>query len=282
MTRPLRIAYPGALYHVTSRGNVQQRMYEDDEDRHAFLAVLDAVVRRYNWLCHAYCLMDNHYHLVIETPDGNLPRGMRQLNGVYTQRFNRHHGRVGHVLQGRYKAIVIDRDSYLLEVCRYVVLNPVRAGLAHTPADSPWSSYRATAGMEPPPTWLTTAWVLAQFGRQRHQAQTRYQAFVQEGIDRPGPWEQVRGQMLLGDEAFVTRLQPALQQSRAIRDVPRVQRFADRPQLTELFAEVENHPKAVRNQLIRQAYEAHGYTLAAIAQMVGLHYTTVSKIVNAR
>jgi REP element-mobilizing transposase RayT len=257
-------------------------MYEDDEDRHAFVAVLGAVVRRYNWLCHAYCLMDNHYHLVIETPDGNLPRGMRQLNGVSTQRFNRHHGRVGHVLQGRYKAIVVDRDNYLLEVCRYVVLNPVRAGLAQTPSDYPWSSYRATAGLEHPPTWLTTAWVLAQFGRQRHQAHTRYQTFVQEGIDRPGPWEQVRGQMLLGDAAFVTRLQPALQQSRAIRDVPRVQRFADRPQLTELFAEVDNHPKAVRNQRIRQAHEAHGYTLAAIAQMVGLHYTTVSKIVNAQ
>jgi REP element-mobilizing transposase RayT len=99
--------------------------------------VLGAVVRRFNWLCHASCLMDNHYHLVIETPERNLPPGMRQLNGVYTQRFNRRHGRVGHVLQGRYKAILVERESYLLELCRYVVLNPVRAGLVQAPSDYP-------------------------------------------------------------------------------------------------------------------------------------------------
>jgi REP element-mobilizing transposase RayT len=282
MARPLRIAYPGALYHVTSRGNAQQRIYEDEGDRHAFAAVLEAVVSRCHWLCHAYCLMDNHYHLVIETPDGNLPRGMRQLNGIYTQRFNRRHGRVGHVFQGRYKTILVDRDSYLLELCRYVVLNPVRAGLVQAPGDYPWSSYRATAGIECAPTFLTTVWVLAQFGRQRHRAQARYQTFVHEGIDRPGPWEQVRGQILLGDETFVTRLQPALRPFQAAQEVPRVQRFADRPRLEDLFANVASHPKTARNQRIRQAHEAYGYTLAAIAQAVGLHYTTVSKIVNAR
>jgi REP element-mobilizing transposase RayT len=282
MARPLRIAYPGALYHVTSHGNAQQRIYADDEDRHIFVAVLEDVVCRFHWLCHAYCLMDNHYHLMVETPDGNLPQGMRQLNGVYTQRVNRRHGRVGHVFQGRYKAILVERDSYLLELCRYVVLNPVRAGLVQAPWDSPWSSYRATAGLVCPSPWLTTEWVLAQFGRQRHQAQARYQTFVSEGIGRPGPWEQVRGQMLLGDETFVTRLQPALKPFQAVQEVPRVQRFAHRPRLEDLFADVESHPKAVRNQLIRQAHAAYGYTLAAIAQAVGLHYTTVSKIVNAR
>jgi REP element-mobilizing transposase RayT len=129
MARPLRITYPGALHFVTSRSNAQQHIFADDEDRHAFVAGLAAVVCRFNWLCHAYCLMDNHYHLVIETPDGNLPPGMRQLNGVYTQWFNRRHGRVGHVLQGRYKAILVERESYLLELCRYEVLNPVRAEL---------------------------------------------------------------------------------------------------------------------------------------------------------
>ena len=122
MARPLRIEYDGALYHITSRGNERKPIYKD-EDRTVFLDVLKQVNKRFNWICHAYCLMNNHYHIVVETPDGNLSKGMRQLNGVYTQTFNRWHHRVGHVFQGRYKAIVIEKESYLLEVSRYVVLN---------------------------------------------------------------------------------------------------------------------------------------------------------------
>ena len=133
MARPLRLEFPGAVYHVTSRGNARAAIFLDDEDRPIFLGVLGAVVARFGWLCHAYCLMDNHYHLLLETPDPNLSRGMRQLNGVYTQRFNRRHGRVGHVLQGRFKAILVDRDGYLLELARYLVLNPVRAGRVKDP-----------------------------------------------------------------------------------------------------------------------------------------------------
>jgi REP element-mobilizing transposase RayT len=146
MARPLRIEFPGAVYHVTSRGNARAAIYADDTDRQTFLALLTQVVQRYHWLCHAYCLMDNHYHLVLETPEGNLAPGMRQVNGLYTQGYNRRHGRVGHVLQGRYKALHIERDSYLLTVCRYVVLNPVRTGMVRTAQDYDWSSYRATAG----------------------------------------------------------------------------------------------------------------------------------------
>jgi len=129
MARPLRLSYPGALYHVTARGNARQAIYTDDADRQMFLLVLEDVETRYHWLCHAYCLMDNHYHLLLETPQGNLSAGMRQVNGVYTQRFNRRHGRVGHIFQGRFKAILVERESYLLELCRYLVLNPVRAGI---------------------------------------------------------------------------------------------------------------------------------------------------------
>ena len=148
MARPLRIEYPGALYHVTSRGNARAPIYKADADRETFLDVLERVTERFNWLCHAYCLMDNHYHLMIETPDGNLASGMRQLSGVYTQRFNRRHKRVGHVFQGRYKAILVDRDSYLLELCRYVVLNPVRAKMVRSARQWRWSSFRATASGE--------------------------------------------------------------------------------------------------------------------------------------
>ena len=130
MSRPLRIEFAGAVYHVTSRGNGRKPIFRDDVDRRSFLEVLHKVNQRHHWICHAYCLMTNHYHLVIETPEGNLSRGMRQLNGVYTMYFNRRHRTVGHVFQGRFKAILVERESYLLEVCRYVVLNPVRAGSA--------------------------------------------------------------------------------------------------------------------------------------------------------
>ena len=146
MARPLRLEFPGALYHLTSRGNARLPICEDGKDREAFLATLSAAVERFNWICHAYCLMGNHYHLMVETPDGNVSAGMRHLNGVYTQRFNRRHGRVGHVFQGRFKAIVVERESYLLELCRYVVLNPVRAAMVKRVERYPWSSYRATAG----------------------------------------------------------------------------------------------------------------------------------------
>ena len=129
MARPLRIEFAGALYHVTSRGDRREDIYLDDGDRQLFLEVLEAVCERFNWEVHAYCLMSNHYHLLVETPDGNLSRGMRHLNGVYTQRFNRRHKKVGHVFQGRYKAILVQKENYLLELSRYIVLNPVRAGM---------------------------------------------------------------------------------------------------------------------------------------------------------
>ena len=126
MTRPLRLEYAGALYHLTARGNAQAAIYLEDSDRHLFLELLGKEVKQQRWVCYAYCLMDNHYHLLIETPEANLVSGMRRLNGVYTQAFNRRHQRVGHVFQGRYKSILVDKDSYLQELCRYIVLNPVR------------------------------------------------------------------------------------------------------------------------------------------------------------
>ena len=154
MSRPIRIEFSGALYHVTSRGDRREAIYEDDVDRERFLSVLGQVSEDFNWVCHAWCLMDNHYHLLIETPDGNLSKGMRQLNGVYTQYSNRRHRRVGHLFQGRYKAILIDGDSYLLELARYVVLNPVRAGMVKGPGEWPWSSYLAMVGKQSSPPWL--------------------------------------------------------------------------------------------------------------------------------
>lgn len=279
MARPLRIEFPGALYHVTSRGNARQAILVDDRDRAAFLAVLETAVERFAWLCHAYCLMDNHYHLLVETPEGNLGRGMRHLNGLYTQRFNRRHGRVGHLFQGRYKAILVDREGYLLELCRYVVLNPVRAGVVPEPGAYRWSSFRATAGLEPAPRLLATDWILEQFGQARREAQRGYRDFVAAGLGRPSPWCGLKGQILLGGERFVERLRPRLDETAALAEVPRRQRLAARPSLEAVLGERGALPRAERNRRIAEAHLAHGYTLAEIGRHCGLHYATVSRII---
>jgi REP element-mobilizing transposase RayT len=272
----LRVEYPGAVYHVTSRGNAGQAIFLADEDREAFLSTFGLVVSRHGWLCHAYCLMDNHYHLLLETPDATLSQGMRQLNGLYTQRFNRRHGQMGHVLQGRFKSILVDRDAYLLELARYVVLNPVRAGAVKHPEDWEWSSYRATAGETPPPSFLTTDWVLAQFGARRRQAQEHYRRFVAEGGGRT-VWENLHGGVILGDEAFVESVKPRLTKSEQAKEIPVRERLASRPSLQDLFKGTKS--KKERGEKACAAYAVHRYTLREIGEHLGLHYSTVSKMV---
>ncbi len=142
MARPLRIEYAGAFYHITARGNARQDIYLTDADRSAFLALLAQTCGRYDWRCHAYCLMSNHYHLLLETNQPTLSTGMKFLNGLYTQHFNRQHHRTGHLYQGRFKGILVERDAYLLELARYIVLNPVQASMVRSAKDWPWSSYR--------------------------------------------------------------------------------------------------------------------------------------------
>ena len=221
MARPLRLAYPHAIYHVTARGNARAAIYLDDEDRSLFPCVLSDCITRFGWVCHAYCLMDNHYHLMIETPDANLSAGMRQLNGVYTQRFNWRHGRVGHVFQGRFKAILVERDSYLLELCRYVVLNPVRAHMVKEVAQYPWSSYPAMTGAAPVPDWLHTDWLLSQFGKSRAATRRKYAQFISEGMEQDSPWGNLKGQVLLGSEGFVEKLQSRIQEKDDLTEVPK-------------------------------------------------------------
>ena len=150
MARPLRIEYPGALYHITSRGNNKQDIFLDDSDRISFLEILSKVIEEREWLCYAFCLMGNHYHLLIETPKANLSRGMQQLDSVYARRFNKRHERVGHLFQARFHAALIEKEVYLLEVLRYTVLNPVRAGLCKDPAFYKWSSYLDIIGKRKP------------------------------------------------------------------------------------------------------------------------------------
>jgi REP element-mobilizing transposase RayT len=268
MARPLRLEFPGAVYHVTSRGNARQDIVADDRDRTVFLSVLAQVVDRYGWLCHAYCLMDNHYHLLIETPQPTLSLGMRQLNGRYTQSYNRRHERVGHLFQGRFTAILVEKEAHLLELCRYVVLNPVRAKLVPHPRQWAWSSYRATVGETSAPVWLTTDWILGQFGQRVGPAQERYRTFVAEGRGGPRPWEQLTGQIYLGSEEFIAQHQP----NRVIRDIPRRQTQAQRPTLRVLFQRKGTEP-----ELIYRAYRHYGYRLAEIGTHLGVHYATVSR-----
>jgi len=278
MARPLRIEYPGAVYHITSRGNACQEIFLEEEDRAAFLSTLRSVIGRFHWLCHAYCLMDNHYHLLMETPEGNLCRGMRQLNGVYTQAFNRRHGRVGHLFQGRFRALLVEKESYLLELCRYVVLNPVRAQLVSRPEEWPWSSYSATAGIQRPPDFLSISRILVQFSPKRKEAERRYREFVWEGIEKEGPWGNLTGQIFLGKEGFVEGLRNLLGESQELEEIPRAQRYASRPSLQDLFLPGGEDRKE-RDRRIYDSHVHYGYTLKEIAQHLGIHYTTVSKAV---
>jgi REP element-mobilizing transposase RayT len=280
MARPLRIEFDGALYHVTSRGNERKAIFKDDFDRRLFLDSLAQVNLRFHWLCHAYCLMDNHYHLVVETPDANLSKGMRQLNGVYTQAFNRRHRRVGHLFQGRFKGILVQKESHFLEVCRYVVLNPVGAGMVRHPREWVWSSYRATAGQGAMPGCLTVDEVLGQFGRRRGAAEVRYRQFVSEGIGRGSIWGNLAAQSLLGEEGFAEALKGHVRGYETIQEIPRGQRLIGRPSLKALFEGVAKDGTK-RDRLIAKAVNEHGYSQVEVARHLKLHYSTVSRMIKS-
>lgn len=276
MARPLRLEFSGALYHVTSRGNRQEDIYDDDDDRQAYLSVLASVCETYNWVCHAYCLMSNHYHLLIETPDANLSRGMRQLNGVYTQVFNRTHGRVGHVFQGRYKAILVEKESYLLELSRYIVLNPVRAGMVGSAKDWPWSSYQATTGQAKGSTYLNTEWLLATFATRKSIAIERYKEFVSEGKNQPSPWLLLRNQIYLGSEPFVEEMKSLVDGEKELDEIPSSQRRPTPKTLEAYEAESQN-----RNEAIIKSYQSGAYTLKEVGDYFELHYSSVSGIIKS-
>ena len=277
MARPLRIEYEGALYHVTARGNARKPIFKDDEDRLIFFRVLIQVKRRYNWIYHAYCLMDNHYHLIAETPEANLSKGMRHVNGVYTQLFNKRHNQVGHLFQGRYKAILIDRENYLLEVCRYVVLNPVRAREVKRPEDWKWSSYRSTTGMERPEKFLSTDWILGQFNENRVQAQREYREFVMNGIGNESIWKEVKEQSFFGGKKFITGIKKYIGVDEKVKEIPRRQRYVGRLSLEDIFHDVKGE-KSKRDQKILKAVEQYGFTQKEVAGYLGMHYSSISRM----
>jgi len=282
MVRPLRIEYPGAVYHVTSRGNERKSIFKDNQDRETFLNTLERVNERYSWICHAYCLMSNHYHVLIETRDGNLSIGMRQLNGLYTQAFNKRHRRTGHLFQGRYKAVLIQKETHLLEVCRYVVLNPVRGGMVARPEEWVWSSYGGTLRKEEAHRCLTSDWVIGQFSEYKAKGQRAYSQFVRAGIGKESIWSEVKGQTILGKREFVDSLVDHLKAYKQVSEIPRSQRFANRPTLEELFEEKTIKDKNERNRRIAQAVLEHGYSQTEIARHLGMHYSTISNLVREK
>lgn len=236
MARPLRIEYPGAVYHVTARGNGGQAVFADagDAARFLFLAGREAVQQR--WLVHGYCLMETHYHLLIETPEPNLGRGMARLNMSYSQEFGRRHGRSGHLFQGRYRAVLAEKNRWLLPLCRHVVLNPVRTGLVRRPEQWKWTSLGALDGSAP--AWLETGWLASRFGGGA-QAASRWHAYVEEGIGAPSPWEHLRGGQYLGGPGFLRETAARLQ-GRSLDQVSRNAARPDRPDAAAVRAAVSN------------------------------------------
>jgi REP element-mobilizing transposase RayT len=182
MPRPLRIQFPGALYYVTNRGNGRQPIFEDATDAKRFLELLEEVASPLGWHCFAYCLMTDRYLLVVQTEHPNLAQGMQAFSGRYTQAFNRRHARGGQIFRGRYKAILLERESYLAPVIRYVVLNPVLANLVQDPAAWRWSSYRATAGAAEPPRFLDLSWMVGTHAFSLPQAREAWRAHIAAGL----------------------------------------------------------------------------------------------------
>jgi len=274
MSRPIRIEFSGAFYHVTARGDRRENIYDDDIDRERFLEILGQIIEGFNWVCHAYCLMSNHYHLLIETPDGNLSKGMRQLNGVFTQASNRRHQRSGHLFQGRYKAILVDSDTYLMELMRYVVLNPVRAGMEDQPGKWPWSSYNAMVGETSAPPWLATGKLLAQFAGKRNEAVQGYSQFVAQGIGQESIWRYLNRQVFLGDDHFVQQMQQKTKVLSEDLNIPKAQRRPPAPPLEKLAQAHAN-----RNEAIVAMYTTGEYSYSQIAAFFNMHFTTVGKII---
>lgn len=284
MARPLRIQYPGAFYHVTSRGNERRNVFRTNRDRKRFLSYLESATQRYGAEIHGFCLMNNHYHLLIETPGANLSQIMHHINSAYTMYFNVKYERVGHLFQGRYKAILVDVDEYAKELSRYIHLNPVRAGIVDDPEDYLWSSYSFYLGKQKCPKWLVKDFILSFFSGTSSQRKKRYKAFVLSVIDQEheNPLRNVVESTILGSADFVEQiLETYLKTKKADRDLPALRRLAQRPN----FEEIKKATSSVfgRDQALMRhvsLYFLHKYsgkTLKEIGDLFGIGESGVSQ-----
>jgi putative transposase len=278
MARPLRLEFPGALYHITARGDRKEPIFLDDSDRLLFIDFLAKEVRQQRWILYAFCLMDNHYHLLLETPEPNLVGGIRRLNGAYTQAFNRRHDLVGHLLQGRYKSILVDKQSYLLELCRYVVLNPVRAGSVARAEDWPWSSYLPTVGKMTCPDWLSANRVLGLFNETPGRARSAYAKFVKRGLGASSPWAQVSGQIYLGSQGFLEEVQRRVG-SKPSRNVARSHLQPLRPTADQILESISNEYGLTRKALLERTQpDAFKLAVYRLRREANLPLNEVSRI----
>ncbi len=230
MGRPLRIEYPGALYHITSRGSERKKIFKDKTDRITFLEILKDYHDRFGILLHGYVLMDNHYHLILETPKGNLIKVMHGINSRYTIYFNRRHKRSGHLFQGRYKAITVEKEAYLIPLSRYIHLNPVRARMVEEPEQYRWSSYRGYMGKGKEDKWVEYSWVLSRFGQQRKRAGQKYREYVEQGLigKIKSPLKELLGQVVLGGEEFREKIKGYLEGKEISQEIVERKRFEKR------------------------------------------------------
>ena len=262
MARPLRLLVPGGVYHVMARGNGKAEVFLDDDDCAAFLGIFARTVSRFDWRCFSYCLMGNHFHLLVQTPEPNLSRGVQYLNGTYAQWFNERHDHWGHVFGGRYKSPLIQQDAHLLEVFRYIALNPVRAKRCDAPGDWWWSAHSALVGAVPAPRFLDVAGAHAWFGNPRDRS--TYEAFVA----RTEPSDYEPKGAVYGDEEFVRSILPA---RRPDRDIPEREWGDGRPPLAEIFARWSGV------EAVGIAYRSYGYPLSSIAHHLGCGVSSASR-----
>lgn len=275
MSRPLRLEFAGALYHVTSRGDRKEPIFLDDSDRLAWLDILGKACDRFNFVIYSFCQMTNHYHLMIETAEDNLSCAMRHLNGVYSQYFNRKHKLVGHLFQGRYKAILVEKETYLMELSRYIVLNPVRAGFSRMAEDWKWSSYAYMVTDGYSPDWLRTESLLAHFGPNRKQAVESYRRFVMDGAGTRNPLNDVSHQLFLGGEDFVN-MHRHLGAPDGCIEVPRPQRRGHALELCEYESRFPD-----RDEAMAKAYATTAFSMREIARHFRVSCRTVSRAVQS-
>lgn len=251
MARQLRIEYEGAFYHITSRGNQREKIFWDDEDREEFKRILNKTKERYGYHLQAYVLMDNHYHLLIETPYANLKQIMQNINTSYTVYANKRHNRFGHLLQGRYKAFIVDKESYLLELGRYIHLNPVRAGITRSPEGYRWSSYREyiQGGFKQAITDIDDT--LYSFAKKRAIAIKKYQEFVKAGISEESPLKGSVGS-ILGDETFRDRAVKYLKGIPDRTEIPEIKEIKTKHNINDIVKKVAEYYELWENEILKR------------------------------
>ena len=286
MSRPLRIEYPGAFYHVTSRGNERKMVFQSTRDREKYLSYLESAHDRYGAIIHVYCLMGNHYHLLLETPRGNLSQVIHHIDGAYTTYFNVKRDRSGHLFQGRFKGILVDKDAYCKELSRYIHLNPVRAGMVKSPSEYPWSSYRSFIGKDKKPDWLTMELVLGDFGGEGKKGYRRYREYVERGEtkEQESPINRVIASTFLGSEEFINNIRMEYLEKKKIdkRNIPAMKKILKGPSLDDIekaVVQVLGKDHTLYNKMcIYLSHQHSGMRLDEIGAHFGMKASAVSQL----